>query len=281
MTTLKATVKESTVGNNKHRFEIVGTCEINGAEKKFTVAQCYDSGLSHYVPTAMIENCNVAAMKELGVDIDSSELIEAYRVANAKFDADKVAKAKVERENKYDNSPLHWYRRVNSDWTISHSKEEFCDGSYAPTLQLKQGNAKICFNDKGQFELSFNYDVIKRSKVAERVQAAFVEHVRQNIVNAKSAVLAKDIRQELLQDTIEKLGLPITNETESHSRGHGRTYHSYTSQSFQTLIKDGKYDSDKKYVRFNCNKDELSIEKFQVGRLSFDQLKRIIAIVAE
>ena len=296
MTTIKATLKTiEAIEVETHRrtdTEYKGFCIVNEQTTPFTAYQEYQGYEKPYKTIISIDNVNKAQLEKLGIKLDTSELETAFvelkkkteEAAKAKLVADRIAKATAA----YDNSPLQWYLKAFPDWVLSHTREEFVQAAkdnqgHRNTLHLKLDSATIYYNERGQYELSFNYNIIKRSKKAERVEAAYQEHVKALLIGNQRAAAEKKAKNERIAKEQKLLGSMKTKQVlESHSYGHGRTYRHSTTQHHEYMIEENKESSYKsKLIHFNFVDDDNNIEvrKWQVGKLTVKQLKAIVTII--
>ena len=296
MTTLNVTLKTIEAIEVKTSYntntKCKGFCIVNGQTKSFTAHQEYQG---YQLPDKIvinIDNINKAQLITLGIELNVSELETAFielkkkteEAAQIKLVADRITNATAA----YKNSPLQWYQKTYTDWKISFTEEQYIqiakDGRvYQSTLRLELGNAKIYYNDKGQYELNFNSDVIKRSKVAERVEDAYQAHVKSLAIGEQRAAAEKKAKEERITNERKLLGSMKTKQIlESHSYGHGRTYRHSTTQHHEYMIEENKESSYKsKLIHFNFVDDDNNIEvrKWQIGKLTIKQLKAITEII--
>ena len=296
MTTIKVTLKTiEAIEVKSYRStntEYKGFCIVNGQTTSFTASQEYQGFEKPYKTIIRIDNISKSQLEKLGIELDTSELEAAFielkkkteKAAEEKLVAARITKAKAT----YKNSPLQWYRKTYSDWKISLTEDEYIQVAkdnrlYQNTLRLELGEATIYYNERGQYELSFNHNIIKRSKKAERVEDTYQEHVKSLIIGNQRAAAEKKAKEERIAKERIVLGSMKTKQVlESHSYGHGRNYTHHTTQHHEYMIEENKEASYKsKLIHFNFVDDDNNIEvrKWQVGKLTVKQLKAIVTII--
>jgi hypothetical protein len=264
----------------------IGVCKVNGVEKEFEV---YDRTSDEV--GVNIKDLDVEAMKAIGIKINYSAIVTEYQKQKAEKEKAKAKAKRIADETRYDNHPLQWYAKTHPAWSLNQSKEEYVTSTWkslrlVQTVTHDNGAAleyKIEYNTRGQYELTANYDVVKRSKYGEKIEDAFNEHVRnrKNIIDTNIAETKQRI-EKLKQVNID-LGLPITEVTTRHGSGHGRRYHSWESKKLRYTIVDAKYDSNKRFVDFTADaeKQTVKITTLKVDDLSYEQFKQIINIITK
>jgi hypothetical protein len=236
-----------------------------------------------------VEGVSESHCDTLNIELDYSEIIDRYNQAE-EIRKEAEAIATHEKLHKaYQNHPLQWYLKSYPEWTTKATEQSYIDSngfSFVLTTILehlgRKTEATITYNDRGQYELSVNYETIKRSKVAETVQKAFNSYRFDRVQSIDNKINQEHIRDKNLATVQKAIDFDIVNKKFTHHRDRGRGS-SYDYYKYQHTLKTAKYDSDVLFIRFTAKvkKQTVTIDSLNAGELTYDQLNRIVAILKE
>jgi hypothetical protein len=273
-----------------------GSVDVNGKEQKFIVTRRrhYVNGEYHDNVQVEIENINIAALKNIGIEIDTASVEEEFFAAIKAYEKKERIKEHKKRIEAYDNSYLHELKNMLAaagietkyNWTKAEFITEKTMTSYfALVYEEKYKKKKIGFSVSVEIDKRNDYRFVIhntencgiRSNRVSTMKAAVnklkikINESRQEIDNAE-ATQQRNVSE--LQKKQEKFGddVKITTVYKTGWRGKMDKTKCYKVEKL------GGYN--RQSVSFDTSGDKVYIRSFDL-HLTEDQLKTVLNWVRE